>query len=60
MARSVWTGSVSLGLVNLPVRLYTATESRDVSFHQVEKGTGRRIRMKREAEGTDGMRCVPA
>ncbi|NED99975.1 non-homologous end joining protein Ku [Phytoactinopolyspora halotolerans] len=53
MARPVWTGTISFGLVNIGVGLYSATENRDVSFHQFEEGTGKRVRNKRVAEGTD-------
>lgn len=48
--RAIWTGSISFGLVNIPVRLYSATVSHDVAFHQFEEKTGRRIRIKRVAE----------
>jgi DNA end-binding protein Ku len=51
--RSIWKGSVSFGLVSIGVKLYAATEERDVSFHQVRRGDGARIRYKRVAE-TDG------
>jgi DNA end-binding protein Ku len=51
--RSIWKGSVSFGLVSIGVKLYSATEERDVSFHQVRRGDGARIRYKRVAE-TDG------
>jgi DNA end-binding protein Ku len=51
--RSIWKGSVSFGLVSIGVKLYTATEERDVSFHQVRRTDGARIRYKRVAE-TDG------
>ena len=50
MPRSVWTGSLSFGLVNLPVKLYTATENHDISFHNFERGSGERVRHKRVAE----------
>lgn len=53
MARPVWQGSISFGLVNVGVGLYTATEQRSVSFHQFERGTNKRVRNKRVAEGTD-------
>ncbi|WP_129666313.1 Ku protein [Phytoactinopolyspora endophytica] len=53
MARPAWTGTISFGLVNIGVGLYSATENRDVSFHQFEKGSGKRVRNKRVAEGTD-------
>lgn len=45
--RSIWKGSVSFGLVSIPVKLYSATEERDVSFHQVHRDDGGRIRYKR-------------
>ena len=47
MARSIWTGVISFGLVSVPVGLYTATEDHDVGFHQFEKGTSDRVRNKR-------------
>lgn len=53
MARPIWTGSLSFGLVNVGIGLYAATENRGVSFHQFEQGTGDRVRSKRVAEGTD-------
>jgi DNA end-binding protein Ku len=53
MARPVWRGSISFGLVNVGVAMYTATEQRSVSFHQFERGTNKRVRNKRVAEGTD-------
>lgn len=53
MARPVWTGSISFGLVNIPIRLYSATESHRVGFHEFEEGSGKRIRYKRVAEGSD-------
>ncbi|MGI8759883.1 MAG: Ku protein [Jatrophihabitantaceae bacterium] len=48
--RSIWKGTVSFGLVSIGVKLYTATEERDVSFHQVRRTDGSRIRYKRVAE----------
>jgi DNA end-binding protein Ku len=50
MARSIWTGTISFGLVSIPVKLYSATESHRVSFHEFEAGTGQRIRHRRVAE----------
>jgi DNA end-binding protein Ku len=50
--RAIWTGAISFGLVNVPVGLYSATESKTIHFHQVQERTGRRIRNKRVAEGT--------
>jgi DNA end-binding protein Ku len=53
MARQIWTGSLSFGLVNVPVGMVSATEQKDVAFHQLEGRTNRRIRYKRVAEGTN-------
>ena len=53
MPQAVWTGDLSFGLVNIPVKLYTATSPKRVRFHQYEAGTGRRIRYRRVAEGAD-------
>ena len=47
MARSVWTGSISFGLVNVGVKAYTAVRDHDVHFNQLEKGTGARIRYEK-------------
>jgi DNA end-binding protein Ku len=47
VAKAIWSGSLSFGLVNIPVKLYPATAPRDVRFHQFEAGTGRRIRYQR-------------
>src|SRR5437899_9523564 len=51
VARAVWTGSVSFGLVSIPVKLYPATVPRQVRFHQFARGTGQRIRHRRVIEG---------
>jgi DNA end-binding protein Ku len=45
--RSIWKGAISFGLVSIPVKLYSATEEKDVSFHQVHRDDGGRIRYKR-------------
>ena len=45
--RSIWKGAISFGLVTIPVKLYSATEQRDVSFHQVHREDGGRVRYKR-------------
>jgi DNA end-binding protein Ku len=50
MARAVWTGSISFGLVSIPVRLYPATSPRDPRFHLVDRTTGRRVRYRRVVE----------
>jgi DNA end-binding protein Ku len=48
--QTIWKGTVSFGLVSIPVRLYAATEERDVSFRQVHVEDGGRIRYKRVCE----------
>jgi DNA end-binding protein Ku len=45
--RSIWKGAISFGLVSVPVKLYSATEEHDVSFHQVHRDDGGRIRYRR-------------
>ncbi len=45
--RSIWKGSVSFGLVSIAVKLYSATEEKDIAFHQVHREDGGRIRYKR-------------
>lgn len=45
--RSMWKGSVAFGLVNVPVKLYAATEDHDVRFHQVHAADGGRVKMVR-------------
>ena len=52
MPSAIWSGSVGFGLVQVPVRLVTATRSRDVSFNQLEEGTGARIRYKKVSDAT--------
>jgi DNA end-binding protein Ku len=52
MPSAIWTGSISFGLVQVPVRLVTATKSKDVSFNQLEAGTGSRIRYRKVSEST--------
>ena len=47
--RAIWKGAVSFGLISIPVRLFRATEERDVAFHQVRRSDGSRIRYKRVA-----------
>ena len=50
MARPVWSGSISFGLVNVPVKAYTAVRDHDVHFHQLDKKTGSRVRHRKVAE----------
>lgn len=45
--RSIWKGAISFGLVTIPVKLYSATEQKDVTFHQVHREDGGRIKYKR-------------
>jgi DNA end-binding protein Ku len=48
--RSIWKGAITFGLVNVPVKLYSATEDHDVSLHQVHDADGGRIRYQRRCE----------
>jgi DNA end-binding protein Ku len=50
MPNSIWTGAISFGLVQVPVRMVTATRSKDVSFNQLEESTGARIRYRKVSE----------
>ncbi len=52
MARPTWTGSISFGLVNVPVKAYTAVRDHDVHFNQLEKKTGARIRNRKVSDKT--------
>jgi DNA end-binding protein Ku len=45
--RSIWTGAISFGLVNVPVKLYSAVSSKSVRFHQLHAEDGGRVRQKR-------------
>jgi DNA end-binding protein Ku len=45
--RSIWKGAISFGLVTIPVKVYSATEQRDVAFHQVHRTDGGRIKYRR-------------
>ncbi|MEA3190363.1 MAG: end-binding protein Ku [Thermoplasmata archaeon] len=47
MARAVWSGAISLGLVNIPVKLVTAVTDKDVRFHMLHAADGARIKFKR-------------
>src|SRR5690242_3264430 len=48
--RSIWKGSIAFGLVNVPVKVYSATEDHDIKFHQVHAKDNGRIRYKRVCE----------
>ena len=50
MARAIWTGSISFGLLNVPVKLYSAVSSRAIRFRELRESDGSRIRHKRVAE----------
>lgn len=50
MPRSIWKGAVSFGLVSIPVKVYGATEEKDIAFRQVHPADGGRIRYKRVCE----------
>ncbi|MBX7161998.1 MAG: Ku protein, partial [Acidimicrobiia bacterium] len=50
--RAIWSGAISFGLVNVPVKLHTATQSKDVRFNQLEAATGARIRYRKVSEAT--------
>ncbi|HET6549950.1 MAG TPA: Ku protein [Solirubrobacter sp.] len=47
MARSMWSGAISFGLVNVPIKLYSAVSKKTVRFHQINAETGSRIQQKR-------------
>lgn len=52
MARPIWTGALTFGLVTVPVGLYSATESHTVQFRQIQRGTSDRVRIRRVNERT--------
>jgi DNA end-binding protein Ku len=52
MMRPVWSGSISFGLVNIPVKAYTAVRDHDVHFHRIEKKSGARVRNKKVSDTT--------
>jgi DNA end-binding protein Ku len=43
MPRAIWSGSISFGLVNVPVKLYSAVHTQGLSFHQFQEGTNARV-----------------
>jgi DNA end-binding protein Ku len=53
MPRSIWSGAISFGLVNVPVKLYSAVSRKTVRFHQLNSDTGHRIAQKRVDSVTD-------
>jgi DNA end-binding protein Ku len=52
MARSLWSGSISFGLVTIPVRMFTAEHEHEVHFHQLNRNNGHRIRYKKVDDAT--------
>jgi len=52
MPRPLWTGTIGFGLVSVPVKLVSATKSKDVRFNQLEEGTNSRIRYRRVSEAS--------
>jgi DNA end-binding protein Ku len=53
MARAIWSGSISFGLLNVPVKLSSAVARRGISLREIRESDGARIRHRRVAEGTD-------
>jgi DNA end-binding protein Ku len=53
MARAIWSGSISFGLLNVPVKLYSAVARRSIGLRELRESDGVRIRHRRVAEGTD-------
>jgi len=47
MPRAIWSGSISFGLVNIPVKLYSAISEKSVRFHQIDQRNGARVRQQR-------------
>jgi len=52
MPRSIWGGAISFGLVNVPVKLMSAVQQKDVRFHQLEASTNARVKQKRVSAET--------
>src|SRR5437660_570678 len=59
MGQAVWTGSISFGLVSIPVKLYPATEPKDVRFHLYDRLTGKRVRYERVTRAEDAPTFEP-
>lgn len=53
MARAIWSGTISFGLLNVPVRLYSAVARRSIALREIRESDSSRIKHKRVAEGTD-------
>jgi DNA end-binding protein Ku len=52
MPRSIWSGAISFGLINVPIKLYSAVSRKTVRFHQLNEKTGNRIQQKRVDSST--------
>ncbi|NNC78926.1 MAG: Ku protein [Acidimicrobiales bacterium] len=52
MARPIWSGSISFGLVNIPVKLFSAVRRKNVRFNQIDSKTGSRVKQKRVSAAT--------
>jgi DNA end-binding protein Ku len=59
MPQAIWTGSISFGLVNIPVRLYPATQPKDVRFHLYDRRTGKRVRYERVVRADETASFAP-
>ena len=55
MPRAIWKGAVSFGMVSIPIKLYTATEEKDVAFHLLHKKDGVRIKQQRYCPEDDAV-----
>ncbi len=53
MARAIWSGSISFGLLNVPVRMYSAVARRNIALREIRASDSSRIKHRRVAEGTD-------
>ncbi len=53
MARAIWSGSISFGLLNVPVRMYSAVARRNIALREIRESDSSRIKLRRVAEGTD-------
>jgi len=53
MARAIWSGTISFGLLSVPVKLYSAVARRGISLREIRESDGARIKHRRVAEGTD-------
>lgn len=58
MARAIWSGSISFGLINIPVKLFSAISEKSVRFHQIDTRNGARIRT-RKVNAEDGTEVDP-